>query len=91
LPQDIMGSKTYHYFLFKNKEQDVWYECAIGLTKTRPKDMLCIGDSVSELQPAKKLGIKTIGVLAGFSSKEDMEKASIPTIQNLTQLTKILN
>jgi phosphoglycolate phosphatase-like HAD superfamily hydrolase len=67
------------------------YECAIGLTKTHPENMLCVGDSVSELQPAKKLGIKTIGVLTGFSSKEDMEKASIPTIQNLTQLAKILN
>jgi phosphoglycolate phosphatase-like HAD superfamily hydrolase len=67
------------------------YECAIGLTKTHPKDVLCVGDSVSELQPAKKLGIKTIGVLTGFSSKEDMEKAFIPTIQNLPQLTKILN
>jgi len=53
--------------------------------------MLCIGDSVGELEPAKKLGIKTIGVLTGFSSKKDMKSASIPTIQNLTQLIKILN
>jgi phosphoglycolate phosphatase-like HAD superfamily hydrolase len=67
------------------------YECAIGLTKINPKDMLCVGDSVGELEPAKKLGIETIGVLTGFSSKEDMERASIPTIQNLIQLTKILN
>jgi phosphoglycolate phosphatase-like HAD superfamily hydrolase len=67
------------------------YECTIGLTKTHPNNMLCVGDSVSELQPAKKLGIKTIGVLTGFSSKEDMKNASIPTIQNLTELTKILN
>lgn len=67
------------------------YECAIGLTKIDPEDMLCIGDSVGELQPAKKLGIQTIGVLTGFSSKEDMESASIFTIQDLTQLIKILN
>jgi phosphoglycolate phosphatase-like HAD superfamily hydrolase len=67
------------------------YKCAIGLSKINPKNMLCIGDSVGELKPAKKLGIKTIGVLTGSSSKEDMEKASIPTIQSLTQLTKILN
>lgn len=66
------------------------YECAIGLTKMDPEDMLCIGDSVGELEPAKKLGIETIGVLTGFSSKEDMESASISTIQNLTQLVKIL-
>jgi len=67
------------------------YECAIGLTKIDPEDMLCIGDSVGELEPAKKLGIKTMGVLTGFSSKEDMESASISTIQDLTQLVKILN
>jgi len=53
--------------------------------------MLCVGDSVSELLPAKKLGIKTIGVLTGFSNKEDMEKAFIPTIQDISQLFKILS
>jgi len=67
------------------------YKCAIGLTKMDPKEILCIGDSVGELEPAKKLGIETIGVLTGFSSKEDMKSASIPTIQDLTQLVKILN
>jgi phosphoglycolate phosphatase len=67
------------------------YKCAIGLTKMDPKNILCIGDSVGELEPAKKLGIETIGVLTGFSSKEDMKSASIPTIQDLTQLVKILN
>jgi len=50
-----------------------------------------LGDSVGELEPAKKFGIKTIGVLTRFSSKEDMESASISTIQDLTQLVKILN
>ncbi len=66
------------------------YKCTIGLTKIAPEEMLCVGDSVSELEPAKNLGIKTIGVLTGFSSKEDMENASIPTIQGLSQLPKIL-
>ena len=67
------------------------YESVIGLMKIDPKDMLCVGDSLSELQPAKELGINTIGVLTGFSSKEDMEKASIQTISNLNQLFKILS
>ena len=66
------------------------YECAIGLTKIDPKDMLCVGDSVGELESAKQLGINTIGVLTGFSSKADMERASISTIQDITQLAKIL-
>ena len=52
--------------------------------------MLCVGDSVGELEPAKKLQIKTIGVLTGISSKEDMESALIFTIQDITQLVEIL-
>jgi len=67
------------------------YECTIGLTKIDPRDMLCIGDSIGELQPAKELGIKLIGVLTGFDSRENMEKASIPAIQDITQLVMILN
>jgi len=66
------------------------YKCAVGLTKTKPDEMLCIGDSVTELEPARNLGIETIGVLTGFSSKEDFERASIPTIQDLKQLARIL-
>ena len=62
----------------------------IGLTKIDPEDMLCVGDSVGELEPAKKLGIRTIGVLTGMSSKDDMERASIFTIQDITQLVEIL-
>jgi phosphoglycolate phosphatase-like HAD superfamily hydrolase len=67
------------------------YETAIGLMRMNPENMLCVGDSVSELQPAKELGINTVGVSTGFSSKEDMEKASIPTISSLNQLLKILS
>jgi phosphoglycolate phosphatase-like HAD superfamily hydrolase len=66
------------------------YQCAVALTKTKPEETLCIGDSVTELKPAKDLGIKTIGVPTGFSSKQDFEKASIPTIQSLKQLSNIL-
>jgi phosphoglycolate phosphatase-like HAD superfamily hydrolase len=66
------------------------YETAIDLMKTDPKDMLCVGDSVSELQPAKELGMNTLGVLTGLSSREDMEKASIPTISNLNELLGLL-
>lgn len=78
--------------LFPFREQRTkLYECVIGLTKTDPEDMVCIGDSLGELEPAKKLQIKTIGVLTGISSKEDMENASIFTIQDITQLVGILN
>jgi phosphoglycolate phosphatase-like HAD superfamily hydrolase len=65
------------------------YKCAIGLTGIDPEEMLCIADAVSELEPAKNLGIRTIGVLTGFSSNEDMKDASIPTIEDIRQLLKV--
>jgi len=67
------------------------YKCTIELTKLDPEEMLCVGDAVGEIEPAKKLGIRTIGVLTGFSSKKDMKKASIPTIKDLYELVKILD
>lgn len=67
------------------------YKCVIGLTKIEPRDMLCVGDSLGELEPAQKLQIRTIGVLTGMSSKKDLENASIPTIQDLTQLIGVLS
>jgi phosphoglycolate phosphatase-like HAD superfamily hydrolase len=66
------------------------YKCVIGLTRIDPEKMLCIGDSVGELEPAERLGIKAIGILTGFSSEKEMKDVSISTIQNLTQLSTIL-
>jgi phosphoglycolate phosphatase-like HAD superfamily hydrolase len=67
------------------------FKCAIGLTNIDPKEMLCVGDAVSEIEPAKNLGIRAIGVLTGFSSKEDMENASISTVKDLAELVKTLS
>jgi phosphoglycolate phosphatase-like HAD superfamily hydrolase len=66
------------------------YKCAIELTEIDPGEMLCVADAVGEIEPAKKLGIKAIGVLTGFSSKEDLESASISTIKDITELVRIL-
>ena len=66
------------------------YACTLGLTGLEPEGILCVGDSVGELEPARELGIETIGVLTGFSSKEDFENASISAIQDLTHLVKAL-
>jgi phosphoglycolate phosphatase-like HAD superfamily hydrolase len=61
------------------------------MTKLDPKAMFFVGDSLGELEPAKKLQIEAIGVLTGFSSKEEMEKAGISTIRDITQLPRILS
>jgi len=73
------GVKDIPLFPFREQRTKL-YECVIGLTKIDPENMLCIGDSLGELEPAKKLQITTIGVLTGISSKEDMESGSIFTI-----------
>jgi phosphoglycolate phosphatase-like HAD superfamily hydrolase len=67
------------------------YKCAVELTGIDPEYMLCVGDAVGEIEPARKLGIQVIGVLTGFSSKEDMENASIPTVKDIAELAKTLN
>lgn len=77
--------------LFPFQEQRTkLYECVVGVMKMNPEDMLCVGDSVGELEPAKKLGIRTVGVLSGMSSREEMETASIFTIQDITELVEVL-
>lgn len=83
------GVEDIPLFPFQEQRKKL-YECVIGLTKIDPHDMLCIGDSIGELEPAKSLRIKTVGVLTGFSSKEDMEKASVMTIPDLTNLVELL-
>jgi len=67
------------------------YQCAIALLGMNPNEILCIGDAVGEIMPAKQLGINVIGVLTGFSSKQDMQKASIQTINHISELVQILN
>lgn len=84
------GFKEIPLFPFQEQRTKL-YECVIALTKIDPENMLFTGDSLGELEPAKNLHIKTIGVLTGFDSKENMENASIPTIQDITQLPRILS
>jgi phosphoglycolate phosphatase len=74
-----------------NEQRTKLYKYVIEMTKLDPKEMIFVGDSLGELKPAKKLQIRAIGVLTGFDSKEEMEKVSIPTIQDITQLPRILS
>ncbi len=66
------------------------YQTAIDLTGIDPEEMVCVGDAVGEIEPGKRFGMRAIGVLTGFSSREDMEKASIPTAKDLTEVVRIL-
>ena len=64
------------------------YECVIGVTKSDPENMVCIGDSVGELEPARKLEMTTIGVLTGISGKEELERISDFTVKDITEVKK---
>jgi phosphoglycolate phosphatase-like HAD superfamily hydrolase len=66
------------------------YECAMGLGELDPTDVVCMGDSVGELEPAKKLQMTTIGVLTGISGKDELRKAADFIVENIAQVVEIL-
>ena len=84
------GVEDIPLFPFQEQRKKL-YECVIGLTKLGPKDTVCIGDSLGELEPAKRLQMTTIGVLTGKSSKRDLEKASDFIIEDIAQVSEILS
>lgn len=61
---------------------------ALGLTKIEPDDMLFVGDSVGELEPAKKLRIRSIGVLTGISSREERKTPRFSRFKTSLSLSK---
>ena len=67
------------------------YEYVIGVMKSDPNNLVCIGDSVGELEPAKKLGMTAIGVLTGISGKKDLGRVSDFTIRDITQVNDVLS
>ena len=67
------------------------YQCVIGLTKIDPKDLVCIGDSVGELEPAKRMRMTTIGVLTGISSRQDLEEVSDSVVHDITQVSQVIS
>ena len=83
------GVKDIPLFPFQEQRTKL-YECVVGLTKLDPKDIVCVGDSLGELEPAKKLQMTTVGVLTGISSKGELEKVSDYIIQDITQVSEIL-
>ena len=84
------GVKDIPLFPFQEQRTKL-YECVIGLTNLDSKAIVCIGDSLGELEPAKRLQMTTIGVLTGISSKGDLEKVSDFTINDITQVNEVLS
>lgn len=67
------------------------YDCVLELTQLNPREILCVGDSVDELEPAKRLHMITIGVLTGLSTKEELEKTADYVVHDLREIPPILS
>ncbi len=74
------------------------YRIALDKLGTRPGETVMVGDQVyTDIAPAKKLGLTTVLVLSGLTSREDLEKmdpelrATIDhVIDDVTQLPSLL-
>ncbi len=74
------------------------YRIALDKLGTQPEETVMVGDQVyTDIAPAKKLGLTTVLVLSGLTSREDLEKmdpglrATIDhVIDDVTQLPRLL-
>lgn len=56
-----------------------------------PENCIYIGDSIYEMQAAKKVGIKTIGILTGFYNKKELKKSGADYVcKNLIEVKNLL-
>ena len=67
------------------------YRCVLALTQINPREILCVGDSIDELEPAKRLHMVTIGVLTGISTKGELEKTADYVVHDLREIPPILS
>jgi len=54
--------------------------------KEHVKNCIAIGDSIYDLIPAKRLGMKAYGVLTGVGKKEELEKIADAVFENILQI-----
>jgi len=63
--EDVEKLKPYPFGLKK----------ALDSLKVDPKDSYYVGDSVYDIEASKKLGVKSVAIIGGISSKEDLIRA----------------
>jgi len=66
------------------------YECALAMADYHPNQVLVVGDMASELEPAKGMGMTTIGLLTEKGKETELRKVSDHLIPNITHLKTIL-
>lgn len=62
------------------------YEITCEKLRIKPSECVMIDDSVFGFEPAKKLGIKTIGIASTFQKKENLQKVADLVIDSLEEL-----
>lgn len=66
------------------------YQCALALSRCSSSDAAAIGDERRELEPAKELGMLTIGVPMRKEKRSELQEASDFLISDMTHLQNVL-
>ena len=83
----ILASGTVGY----RKPSPIIFEEALGALGTSPRETAFVGDSLyHDVQGAKAVGMKTVWLKRKTSSKEKTMAIPNKTIQDLTELPKII-
>jgi len=83
------GLETIPFFPFHEQRRKL-YECALALAECRPSDVVAIGDMGRELEPARELGITTIGLITYRTRMNALQKASDYLISRVNQVQKVI-
>jgi len=84
------GLASIPFFPFHEQRRKL-YQCALAQSKCLPSDVAVIGDERRELEPARELGMVTIGIPMRKTRKGEVQVASDFLISNITQLRNVLN
>lgn len=83
------GLASLPFFPFHEHRRKL-YQCALALTECNPESAIVVGDMGRELEPAKEMGIRTIGLITCKARRNELQQASDSLISRITQLQKIL-
>jgi phosphoglycolate phosphatase-like HAD superfamily hydrolase len=84
------GLASLPFFPFGEQRRKL-YEAALVMAQCEPSDAVAIGDMGRELEPARELGITTIGLVTYKARKEELQRTSDFLISRMTQLPNLLH
>lgn len=85
-----LGLASLPFFPFSEQRRKL-YEATLAITHSEPGDAVAIGDMGRELEPARELGITTIGLVTYKARKEELQRTSDFLISRITQLPNLLH